>query len=44
MDNVLEDYGATDQELCNRARGLLLPGAILKSTALDEPDEERRQT
>ena len=40
---MLEDYGATDQELYNRARGLLLLGAILKNTALDESDEEQRQ-
>jgi hypothetical protein len=43
MDNVLKDHGATDQELYTRARGLLLLGAIFKSTVLDESDEERRE-
>jgi hypothetical protein len=32
-----------DQELYNRARGLLLLGAIFKSTVPDESDEERRE-
>jgi hypothetical protein len=43
MDNVLKDYGATDQELYSRARGFLLLGAILKNTALDESDGVRRE-
>jgi len=43
VDNVLKDNGATDQELYNRARGLLLLGAIFKSTVPDESDEERRE-
>jgi len=43
VDNVLKDHGATDQELYNRARGLLLLGAIFKSTVPDESDEERRE-
>jgi hypothetical protein len=40
---VLKSQGATDQELYNRARGLLLLGAIFKSTVPDESDEERRE-
>lgn len=43
VDNVLKSQGATDQELYNRARGLLLLGAIFKSTVPDESDEERRE-
>jgi hypothetical protein len=33
----------SDQDLYNRARGLLLLGAIFKSTIPDESDEERRE-
>ena len=40
---MLKDHGATDQELYHRARGLLLLGAIFKSTIPDESDEERRE-
>jgi hypothetical protein len=40
---VLKDHGATDQELYNRAQGLLLLGAIFKSTVPDESDQERRE-
>ncbi|KAI9510512.1 DnaJ-domain-containing protein [Russula earlei] len=43
VDKVLKDHGATDQELYNRARGLLLLGAVFKSTIPDESDEERRE-
>ncbi len=43
VDNVLKDHGASDQEVYNRARGLLLLGAIFKSTVPDESDEERRE-
>ena len=43
VDNVLKDHDATDQVLYNRARGLLLLGAIFKSTVPDESDEERRE-
>jgi hypothetical protein len=43
VDSVLKDSGATDQELYNRAQGLLLLGAIFKSTVPDESDEERRE-
>ena len=40
---MLKDHGAADQEVYNRARGLLLLGAIFKSTVPDESDEERRE-
>ncbi|KAI0251799.1 X-domain of DnaJ-containing-domain-containing protein [Lactifluus subvellereus] len=43
VDNVLKDHSVNDQELYNRARGLLLLGAIFKSTVPDESDEERRE-
>ncbi|KAH9042300.1 hypothetical protein EDB84DRAFT_917826 [Lactarius hengduanensis] len=43
VDNVLKDHSANDQELYHRARGLLLLGAIFKSTAPDESDEERHE-
>ncbi|KAI9464438.1 DnaJ-domain-containing protein [Lactarius psammicola] len=43
VDNVLKDHNANDQELYHRARGLLLLGAIFKSTVPDESDEERRE-
>ncbi|KAI0272343.1 X-domain of DnaJ-containing-domain-containing protein [Gloeopeniophorella convolvens] len=43
VDNVLKDPTAPDQELYHRARGLLLLGAIFKSTQPDESDEERRE-
>jgi len=43
VDNVLKDNSAKDQELYHRARGLLLLGAIFKSTVPDESDEERRE-
>jgi len=42
-DNVLKDPEASDQVLYNRARGLLLIGAIFKSTQPDESDAERRE-
>ncbi|TFK51838.1 DnaJ-domain-containing protein, partial [Heliocybe sulcata] len=42
-DNVLKEPGASDQVLLNRAKGLLLIGAIFKSTQPDETDEERRE-
>ncbi|KAH9004499.1 X-domain of DnaJ-containing-domain-containing protein [Lactarius hatsudake] len=38
VDNVLKDHSANDQELYHRARGLLLLGAIFKSTVPDESD------
>jgi hypothetical protein len=43
VDNVLKGPGISDQELYHRARGLLLIGAIFKSTIPDESDEERRK-
>ncbi|KAI0306074.1 X-domain of DnaJ-containing-domain-containing protein [Multifurca ochricompacta] len=43
VDNVLKGHGVHDHELYNRARGLLLLGAIFKSTVPDESDEERRE-
>ena len=43
VDNVLKDHSATDQELYHRARGLLLLGAVFKSTVPDESDEECRE-
>ncbi|KAJ7334180.1 X-domain of DnaJ-containing-domain-containing protein [Mycena albidolilacea] len=43
IDNVLKDPEASDVVLYNRAKGLLLTGAIFKSTVPDESDEERRE-
>ncbi|KAF9269182.1 DnaJ-domain-containing protein [Marasmius fiardii PR-910] len=43
VDNVLKEPGTSDAVLVNRARGLLLIGAIFKSTVPDESDEERRE-
>ncbi|KAF8074728.1 X-domain of DnaJ-containing-domain-containing protein [Lyophyllum atratum] len=43
VDNVLKEPGQTDAVLYNRAKGLLLTGAIFKSTVPDESDEERRE-
>lgn len=43
VDNVLKDPEASDQVLYNRAKGLLLMGAVFKSTDPDESDEERRE-
>ncbi len=43
VDNVLKEHGVSDQDMYNRARGLLLLGAIFKSTVPDESDEERRE-
>ncbi|KAI0046983.1 DnaJ-domain-containing protein [Auriscalpium vulgare] len=43
VDNVLKEPGASEQVLYNRARGLLLLGALFKSTVPDESDEERRE-
>jgi hypothetical protein len=40
---VLKDHSVNDHELYNRARGLLLLGAIFKSTVPDESDAERRE-
>ncbi|KAH9042314.1 hypothetical protein EDB84DRAFT_1559491 [Lactarius hengduanensis] len=43
IGSFLKDHSANDQELYHRARGLLLLGAIFKSTVPDESDEERRE-
>ena len=43
VDNVLKGHNVSDQELYNRARGLLLLGAIFKSTFPDESGEGRRE-
>ncbi|KAJ6515124.1 X-domain of DnaJ-containing-domain-containing protein [Mycena vitilis] len=43
VDNVLKDPEASDLVLYNRAKGLLITGAIFKSTIPDESDEERRE-
>ena len=40
---MLKDHSVNDHELYNRARGLLLLGAIFKSTVPDESDAERRE-
>ncbi|KAG6840666.1 hypothetical protein C0991_005214 [Blastosporella zonata] len=43
IDNVLKEPGQPDVVLYNRAKGLLLTGAVFKSTIPDESDEERRE-
>ncbi|RPD59097.1 DnaJ-domain-containing protein [Lentinus tigrinus ALCF2SS1-7] len=43
VDRVLKEPGVSDQVLYNRAKGLLLIGAVFKSTVPDETDEERRE-
>ncbi|KAG6900328.1 hypothetical protein C0993_012525 [Termitomyces sp. T159_Od127] len=43
VDNVLKEPGQPDAVLYNRAKALLLTGAIFKSTVPDESDEERRE-
>ncbi|KAI1791841.1 DnaJ-domain-containing protein [Ganoderma leucocontextum] len=43
VDRVLKEPGVSDQILLHRARGLLLIGAIFKSTVPDESDAERRE-
>ncbi|KAF5387295.1 hypothetical protein D9757_005803 [Collybiopsis confluens] len=42
-DNVLKEPGASDVVLLNRAKGLMLIGAIFKSAEPDESDAERRE-
>jgi hypothetical protein len=42
-DRVLKEHGVSETVLLNRAKGLLLCGAIFKSTVPDESDEERRE-
>ncbi|KAJ2918698.1 hypothetical protein MD484_g1781, partial [Candolleomyces efflorescens] len=43
VDNVLKEPGQPDTVLYNRAKALILVGAIFKSTQPDESDEERRE-
>jgi curved DNA-binding protein CbpA len=43
VDNVLQDKSVSDLVLLNRAKALLLTGAIFKSVVPDESDEERRE-
>lgn len=43
VDNALKEPGQPDVVLYNRAKALLLVGAIFKSTQPDESDEERRE-
>ena len=40
---MLKEHGVSPQVLQNRAKGLLLMGAVFKSTVPDESDEERRE-
>lgn len=42
-DKVLKDPTVSEQELYLRAKGLMIIGAIFKSTQPDETDEERRE-
>jgi len=42
-DSALKEAGASDAVLYNRAQGLLILGAIFKSTVPDESDAERRE-
>ncbi|EIN09571.1 DnaJ-domain-containing protein [Punctularia strigosozonata HHB-11173 SS5] len=42
-DNVLREPGVPDQVLYNRAKGLMIAGAIFKAAQPDETDEERRE-
>jgi len=43
LDNVLKEPGVSEEALINRAKALLLTGAIFKSAVPDESDEERRE-
>ncbi|KAI0773282.1 X-domain of DnaJ-containing-domain-containing protein [Trametes elegans] len=43
VDRVLKEPGVPDQVLYNRAKGLLLIGAVFNQTQPDETDEERRE-
>ncbi|KAK0446832.1 DnaJ domain-containing protein [Armillaria borealis] len=43
LDHVLKEPGVSDSVMYNRARGLLLIGAVFKSTVPDESDAERRE-
>jgi len=43
VDGVLKEPGVSDVVLYNRAKALLITGAIFKATVPDESDEERRE-
>jgi len=43
VDNVLKEAGQSEQVLVNRAKALLITGAIFKSAVPDETDLERRE-
>ncbi|KAH8093219.1 DnaJ-domain-containing protein [Cristinia sonorae] len=43
VDGVLKEQGVSDVVLYNRAKALLITGAIFKATVPDESDEERRE-
>ncbi|KAF8966341.1 X-domain of DnaJ-containing-domain-containing protein [Flammula alnicola] len=43
LDNVLKEPGQSETVLINRAKALLITGAIFKSAVPDESDEERRE-
>ncbi|KAH9479423.1 putative J domain-containing protein C4H3.01 [Psilocybe cubensis] len=43
IDNVLKEPGQPEAVLVNRAKALLITGAIFKSAVPDESDEERRE-
>jgi len=43
IDNVLKEPGQSEAVLINRAKALLITGAIFKSAVPDESDEERRE-
>ncbi|KAJ3488653.1 hypothetical protein NLI96_g2681 [Meripilus lineatus] len=43
VDAVLKDHSVEEQVLVNRAKALLLMGAVFKATTPDESDAERRE-
>ncbi|KAF8202308.1 X-domain of DnaJ-containing-domain-containing protein [Pholiota molesta] len=43
VENVLKEPGVSETVLINRAKALLLTGAIFKAAVPDESDEERRE-
>ncbi|KAG8812852.1 hypothetical protein FRC17_001796 [Serendipita sp. 399] len=42
-ENVLKDPSVSEKVLVNRAKGMILCGAIFKATKADESDAERRE-
>lgn len=42
-DKVLKEPGISEQTLVNRAKGMLIMGAIFKQSTPDETDQERRE-